>query len=172
MASLRPGKCYSKVKGRPFTRFSKRRPRKSYIKSVPASKIHHFEVGTKGDYGLTTYLVPNQDVQIRSNSLESIRVTISKNLANEVGEKSFFMKILTYPHHIIRENPMATGAGADRYSSGMRKSYGKPIGQAARVKAGQPIIMVKTHAGTEKGVKIALKRGAAKLSGTYKFVMK
>lgn len=170
--AIRPGKCYSQIKNKPFTRLSRRKPRQSYVKSVPASKIHHFEVGTKGDYGLTTHLISNQDVQIRSNSLEAIRVTISKNLARGVGEKSFFMKILVYPHHIIRENPMATGAGADRYSSGMRRSYGKPIGQAARVRKGQALVMAKTPAGSEKAVKMAFKRGTSKLSGTYRLEMK
>lgn len=40
----------------------------------------------------------------------------------------------------MRENPIAMGAGADRISDGMRLSFGRPIGTAARVSAGQKIM--------------------------------
>ena len=40
----------------------------------------------------------------------------------------------TYPHHVLRENKQATGAGADRVSQGMRCAFGKNVGTAARVK--------------------------------------
>ncbi len=172
MATLRPAKCYSNVKGKPYTRISKRKPRKSYVKGVPVPKIHHYEVGKKDDYGLTSYLISKQNVQIRSNALEAIRVTISKNLAKGIGEKQYFMKILVYPHHVMRENPAATGAGADRYSTGMRRSFGKVIGQTARIKAGQRIIMVQSPLGSEKAVKEALRRGSCKLTGSWKVEMK
>ncbi len=92
--ALRKGKCYSKISGRPYTRLSQRRPRKSYVKGVPASKIHHFEMGAKGDYALTAYLIAKDPVQLRSNCLESMRTAISKHLEKNLGEKSFFMKIL------------------------------------------------------------------------------
>ncbi|MBI4170413.1 MAG: 50S ribosomal protein L16, partial [Candidatus Aenigmarchaeota archaeon] len=31
---------------------------------------------------------------------------------------------------MLRENALATGAGADRFQSGMRQSFGKPVGTA------------------------------------------
>ena len=166
---LRPAKCYSKLKGKPYTRLSRRKPKKSYIKGVPVPKIHHYEVGVKkGDYPLTAYLVAKNGVQIRSNALEAIRVTISRHLASHIGEKAYFMKIMIFPHHIMRENPLATGAGADRYSTGMKRSFGKPIGQAARVRENQRIIMVKAPAKSEVAIKGAFRKAAAKLTGTYR----
>ena len=169
---LRPAKCYSKPKTKPYTRMSRRRPKNRYVKGFPLPKIHHFETGQKGNYALTSYLISKQASQIRSNALEAIRITISKNLAKGIGEKQYFMKILVYPHHVMRENPLATGAGADRYSTGMRRSFGKPIGQAARVRKDQRIVMVQSPAGSEKAVKEAFRRGAAKLTGSYRVEIK
>ncbi len=164
--SMRPGRCYSEIKNKPFTRISIHKPRKSYVKGVPASKIHQFEVGNvKGNFPLRMDLISGKDVQIRSNALESARMMVTKHLAKNLGETGFFLKILVYPHHVLRENSMATGAGADRFSQGMRQSFGKPIGQAARVNAGQSILMVRAPEKTEKIVKEALRRASAKLPG-------
>ena len=46
----------------------------------------------------------------------------------------YFFQLRIYPHHILRENPLAAGAGADRMSTGMKCAFGKPISVAARVK--------------------------------------
>jgi len=164
---LRPAKCYAKFDRKPYTRLSRRKPKKSYIKGVPIPKIHHYEVGKPGTYPVTAYLVSKDNVQIRSNALEAIRITISRHLATNVGEKSYFMKIMVFPHHIMRENAAATGAGADRYSSGMQRSFGKPIGQAARVRANQRVVMVKASIKSEAAIKAAFRKAAAKLSGHY-----
>jgi len=163
MATIRPGRCYSKVKGPAYTRVSKRRPRKSYAKGVPVSKIHQFEMGQKGDYEVKMNLIVSKPVQIRSNALESARVSMTKHLTKTIGDRKFFLKIRVYPHQILRENKMATGAGADRFSAGMRASFGRPIGQAARVKEGQIIATAEGPKGKEKEMKVALKRGAAKM---------
>ena len=40
---------------------------------------------------------------------------------------------------------MASGAGADRMSTGMKKSFGKNIGIAARVKVGQVLWTLKVN---------------------------
>ena len=171
MAGLRPAKCYAKPKGKAYTRMSRRRPKKSYIKGVPVPKIHHYEIGVKkGDYPVTAYLVAQEGVQIRSNALEAIRVTISRHLTKHVGDKAFFMKVMIFPHHIMRENAMATGAGADRYSQGMRRSFGKPVGRAARVSENQHVLTVKTNEGKYDVVKEAFRRASTKLPGLYKII--
>lgn len=171
MGTLRPARCYTKFANKPFTRYSKRRPRQSYVKGIPASKIHHFELGEKkGNFTDEYHLVSNQHVQIRSNALEAARVSCLKHLAKTLGEKGFFMKIRTFPHHILRVNAMATGAGADRFSQGMRKSFGSPTGQAARVKKMQKVITVRTN-GAYPHVKEAMKRAMSKLPGTYKIAI-
>jgi large subunit ribosomal protein L10e len=171
MGTLRPARCYTKFANKPFTRYSKTKPRQSYVKGVPASKIHHFEMGEKKvKFDSEYHLAANQQVQIRSNALEAARVSCLKYLAKTLTEKGFLLKIRTIPHHVLRINAMATGAGADRFSQGMRKSFGSPTGQAARVEKGQKVITVKTS-GAYAHVKEALKRASSKLPGTYKIVI-
>jgi large subunit ribosomal protein L10e len=167
---LRPGRCYHHLKKKAYTRISIHRPKISYVKGVPASKIHQFEVGKKGNYPLKAFLETSGDVQIRSNSLEAARVIATKYLTKHIGENEFFLKILVYPHHILRENSMATGAGADRFSEGMRHSFGKPIGQTARVKGKQRILVVEAPENSNEIVKEALSRAIKKLPGKCKVV--
>ena len=164
---LRPGRAYNKITKKPFTRISIHKPRRSYVKGVPVSKIHQFEMGAKGDYPLRFELVSKNNRQIRSNSLESARITALKHLSKKLGDGNFFFKVLVYPHHILRENSIATGAGADRFSQGMRRSFGKPIGQAARVKVGQRVMMVQAPKNSEKVVREALNRASKKLPGSF-----
>lgn len=171
--SIRPGRCYHHIKNKPWTRVSIHTPRRSYVKGVPVSKIHQFECGaTKlaDTFPLVYHLVSGRDVQMRSNCLEAARMAATKHLAGELGDAGFFLKILTYPHHVLRENALATGAGADRFSEGMRHSFGKPIGQAARIAEGQAIIMARVPAGKDGTVKEALRRAATKLPGSCRVV--
>jgi large subunit ribosomal protein L10e len=163
MATIRPGRCYSTLK-RPYTRVSKHKPRKSYVKGVPFPKIRSFEVGKpKPEYSVRAFLVTKKAVQIRHNALEAARISTNKTLESKIGLDMYFMKVLVFPHHVMRENPMATGAGADRYQTGMRLSYGKPIGTAARVKKGQNIIEVRVPPGKEAAAKRALKIASSKI---------
>ena len=172
MATLRPGRCYNKLANKPFTRYSKRRPKKSFVKGVPVPKIHHYDLGDRtGDFSNQYHITANKDVQIRSNALESARVSCLKYLSKHLGDKGFRLKIRVFPHHVIRQNSIATGAGADRFSQGMRRAFGKPIGQAARVKKGQKVFTVHTNPNSYKIVKEALRRAAMKLSGTWKIVI-
>jgi large subunit ribosomal protein L10e len=73
------------------------------------------------------------------------------------------LKIVPYPHAILRENKMIFGAHADRLQDGMRDAFGKPVGAAARVKPNQPIIEIGVNENGLEVVKVALKRGQAKL---------
>jgi ribosomal protein L16/L10AE len=43
------------------------------------------------------------------------------------------LKIVPYPHQIIREHKRVNVAQADRFQEGMKKAYGKPAAVAARV---------------------------------------
>jgi large subunit ribosomal protein L10e len=164
--ALRPMRCYHDIKRQPYTRVSKHKPRKSYVKGVPSSKLHHFETGNaKGDFKLKYAVVAGNPVQIRSNSLESARMMAAKHLAKQLSDNGFFLKILVFPHHVLREKALATGAGADRLSEGMRHSFGRPAGQAARVDAGQRIMMACVPEGKDEIVKEALRRATTKLPG-------
>jgi large subunit ribosomal protein L10e len=60
-----------------------------------------------------------------------------------------------YPHHILRENKTAAGAGADRLSSGMKHSFGVTIGRAAIVNSGKEIFFISCK--DEKTAQIAKK---------------
>ena len=78
------------------------------------------------------------------------------------------MKLRVYPQHVLRENKQATGAGADRVSEGMRLSFGKAVGTAARVAPGQEIFTVYTTPQYLAQVKTALRSGGHKLpSASY-----
>ncbi|MFH1978270.1 MAG: 50S ribosomal protein L16 [Candidatus Aenigmatarchaeota archaeon] len=171
MGGLRPARCYRKLE-RPNTRTSMRKPRKSYVKGVPDPKIHRFESGNRTrKFTKKMYLAVNNGVQIRNNALEAMRVAANKVLNEAFGTENYFMKILIYPHHVMRENPLATGAGADRFQTGMRKSFGKPIGLAARVKPSQNVLLVKYDDVTkETAIKRALKLASTKLPSSCKIV--
>lgn len=168
--SMRPGRCYRKPK-RPYTRVSQRRPRKSYVKGVPGSKIIKFETGDpRGDFEKSFELISKNHVQIRHNALESARTNANKHLAITLGKDGYFLKVLVYPHQVMRENALATGAGADRLQEGMRRSFGKPIGRAAIVEKEQCIMLVKVNADDVKVAKEALKRASHKLPCSSKIV--
>lgn len=160
--ALRPGRTTRTIK-RPWTRISKRVPKKSYVVGVPVSKIHQFEVGTKGEYNLTLSLFAQRAVQIRSNALESARIVATALLQKRLGN-NFFLKILIYPHQVLREKPIATGAGADRYSKGMGgRPFGKPAGVAVQVKAGQKLLELRINKENIEIGKVALKRFGYKI---------
>jgi large subunit ribosomal protein L10e len=167
---LRPGRTVRKIE-RPYTRVSKRVPRKSYVVGVPFPKIHQFEMGTKNaDYNLTLYLVVKNSVQIRHNALEAARIVSGKFLEKSLGT-NYFLKILHFPHHVVRIKPIATGAGADRYSQGMRQSFGQPEGTAVQIKSGENLIMLKIHKEHLEIGKIALRKFGLKIPTPIKIVI-
>lgn len=160
---LRPGRTVRKLE-RPYTRVSKKVPRKSYVVGVPFLKTHQFEMGSReGKFDIILYLVAERTVQIRDNAMEAARTVANKFLEKKLGTNYFF-KILLYPHHVIREKPIATGAGADRYSQGMRLSFGKPSGTAVRVRENQRILMLKISKENLDIGKQALRKAGLKIS--------
>lgn len=160
---LRPGRCYRRW-GRPNSRQSIRVPKKGYVKGVPKPKITGFELGKKADYDNVLYLMAERQVQIRHNALESARIVAVQMMEKNLGKgATFFMKVRVFPHHVLRENALATGAGADRFQSGMRQSFGKPVGTAARVRRGQKIMEVQVNTAGINVAKTALKKAAYKL---------
>lgn len=161
--TLRPSKCYRDIKNKPYTRISIHKPRKSYIKGVPASKIRQFEVNSPNQpLPVKGYLVTKRAVQIRHNALEAARIALNKELEKKLAGK-YFLKLLVYPYHILRENRVATGAGADRFQEGMRASYGIPVGTAARVREGQRLFEARVEEGKQDVLKKALDMARKKL---------
>ena len=168
---LRPGRCTRKIR-RPWTRISKKKPKKSYVVGAPGLRIHVFEMGNKKKkFNTAMHLVAERPVQIRDNALEAGRVTANKHLEKSLTPEDYFFKVLVYPHQVIREHTLATGAGADRFSMGMRKSFGKPKGRAAIIKEGQRILTVKMDKKNIKVGKLALHRADLKFPTPCKIVI-
>ena len=141
MARLRKFSAYQNLK-RPYTRFSKFK-KHNFVRARPVCRVVKFDMGNpnkKYDYCL--HLVAKKDTNIRDNAIESARQTSNRLLEKVCGKNQFHFKARVYPHHVLRENPLASGAGADRMSTGMAKAFGKPIGVAARVKIGQELFTV------------------------------
>ena len=169
--ALRPGRTTRTVK-RPWTRVSRRKPKKSYVVGVPHSRIHIFEMGNKTKkFDTKLYLISKKNVQIRDNALESARVVANKLLEREIGKENYFMKILLYPHQVLREHAMASGAGADRYSMGMRKAFGKPKGKAAIANNNQRIILLRINKKNLNVGKKALHRADTKIPTPCRIVV-
>lgn len=143
--ALRKASAYSKKKARPFTRTSRSKG-KAYIKVVPGVKIAKYTGGNERDFnsGKHTYtvrLMATERAQIRDNALEAARMYVIKIL-DEKAIGQYFLLVKVHPHHLLRENKTAAGAGADRLSSGMKHSYGIVIGRAAMVSPEQEIFFI------------------------------
>lgn len=157
MPNDRPASCYRYFDTPAYTR-------RKYIRGVPGSKIVKFDYGdTKGDFPALVRLVPLEAGQIRHNALDAARVIVTKAMSIGVGDTGYHLKIRTYPHQVLRENKMMAFAGADRLQDGMRRSFGKPCGTAARLRFLQPIIDVRVPADKRQVARDALKLACAKM---------
>jgi large subunit ribosomal protein L10e len=147
---------YRAVKGQAYTR-------KKFARGFPPPKIVKFTMGdTKGTFEVEAKLIALKRAQIRHSALEAARIATNRVLLEKLAN-DYLLQIRPYPHIILRENKMIFGAHADRLQQGMRRSFGKAIGTAARVEPNQTIITVKVKANAVETAKESLKRGSAKL---------
>lgn len=154
---------YREVKGAPYTR-------KKYIRGPPQSKIVKFTMGEpSSSYAYRLSLISKKRVQIRHNALEAARIAANRYLQEELGT-NFFLRILPFPHVVLRENKMLFVHHADRFQDGMRKAFGKPIGRAARVEPDQPVIAAYVDEDGVEAAKEALRRGGSKLPTPVRIV--
>jgi len=161
MARIRKFAAYRRLE-RPYTRISKFR-KKSFIRATPHKVMVKYNMGhptKKFSYKLN--LISKSSLQIRHNAMESARMTCNKLLEEGLGKTEYRLQFRPYPHHILRENPLAAGAGADRMSTGMKMSFGKPISAAARIKKGQILISLDVNKTSIDLAKRALKRAQYK----------
>jgi large subunit ribosomal protein L10e len=162
MAGRKPARMYRRIKSQSYTR-------REYMGGVPNSRITQFEMGyKKGDFPIEMQLVAENGVCIRHTALEAARIACNRTIQKKAGSQGYFMKIHIFPHEVIRENKMATGAGADRISSGMRNAFGKAVGTAARVRSGQVIITLKVGRANFKEAKIALWKAGLRIPTTFR----
>lgn len=158
----RPAKCYRLIS------------KKAYVKSrfcrgVPESKIAIHDLGNRKAnveaFSARINLVSAEKENISSEALEAARIAANKYMIKAVGKDNYHLRVCCQPIHILRINKMLTCAGADRLQTGMRGSFGKPYGRAARVFVGRHIISVRTKENFVKDAKEALRRAKNKLPG-------
>jgi len=173
MAKLRSWKAYRRLE-RPYTRFSKVR-NKAFVKSKPGKKVIKYHMGDlvngSDQFPIKVQMTSRDSVQIRANSLEAARTAISKKLDKQFGRTGYFFKIFPVPHHAIRENPLAAGAGADRLSTGMKHSFGKIIGTAAQVHKGDKLMELYVPDGYGEFARDLLRQSAKKLTARVSFTL-
>ena len=133
----KPAVMYRQVKGQAFTR-------RKYMGGVPNNRISQYDMGNlkETDFPIKVSLKVEDRVQIRHTALEAGRIAANRVMSKKAGVANYHLKVRVYPHIVLRENKLATGAGADRVSSGMRGAFGKNVGTAARMERNQPVMTI------------------------------
>ena len=156
----KPASMYREISKPPYTR-------KEYITGIPGSKIAQHKMGDiradPDEYPVQISLVVEEEIQIRHGAMESSRLSANRHLLKNLGEGNYKMILRKFPHHVLRENKQATGAGADRVSDGMRQAFGKPVGTAARIGAGERIFTIWCDVDQADVAKDALRRAYNKV---------
>jgi large subunit ribosomal protein L10e len=166
--SEKPASMYREISKPPYTR-------REYITGIPGSKIAQHQMGDRhrdaDDYPVQISLEIEEECQLRHGALESARLSANRHLIKELGEGNYRMILRKFPHHVIRENKQATGAGADRVSDGMRQAFGKPVGTAARIDARDRLFTIYCAVEQADAAKEALRRAYNKLSPPCRVVV-
>ncbi|MFQ3294297.1 MAG: large subunit ribosomal protein L10e [Halobacteriales archaeon] len=166
--SEKPASMYRDIEGPSYTR-------REYITGIPGSKIAQHKMGDgdadPDDYPIQISLVTEEAVQIRHGSLEASRLSANRHMLKEAGENNYKMILRKFPHEVLRENKQATGAGADRVSDGMRQSFGKIVGTAARIQKGDRIFTGWCSVEDADHLKEAFRRAYNKISPPARVVV-
>lgn len=160
----RPASIYREHPGQPYTRQSQKK-NDNFIKGAPAPRVTQYVQGAKGkEFDTAVVLNIEEDCCIRSEALEAGRIAANSYL-NKIfdPEEEYLLKILPYPHHVLRYHPLAGIAQADRYYEGMRKPFGRPIGRAAIVDKEQAIYRIHIDEEDIPEARKALERAGHKL---------
>jgi large subunit ribosomal protein L10e len=164
----RPSHCYRFCKNKPY-------PKSRFCRGVPDPKIRNFDIGKRRadveEFPITLHVVSRELEQISSEALEAARIQANKYMVKRANKEAFHMRIRAHPFHVLRINKMLSCAGADRLQTGMRQSYGKPTGTAARVRIGQILLSLRTKDTYVPQAKEALRRAKMKFPGRQIVVM-
>lgn len=117
--------------------------RKEYIQSYPPlpEGLRKFSYGnTKGTFPAKVSVVCLKNIQVSAKALESVRITITREL-KLLGEEKYLLKIKTIPFHVTRAHGLFM-AKAERYAKGMRQSFGRKMDRFARVKKGKVLLEI------------------------------
>jgi large subunit ribosomal protein L10e len=146
--------------------------RKEYMGGIPGSKIVRFTMGnTKKQFPYRLTLVTKKSGQILHNALESGRIAAMRHLERRLERENFLLKIIPFPHQVIREHKRVNVAQADRFQEGMKKAYGKPTAVAARVKRRDPIFIAEVEKKNVPEAKKALEKTSHKLPIPMKIIV-
>jgi large subunit ribosomal protein L10e len=164
----KPGSMYREISNPAYTR-------REYITGVPGSKIAQHNMGNLNshpdDYPVHISLRVEEECQVRHGALESARLSANRLMLKQVGQENYKMVLRKFPHHVIRENKQATGAGADRVSDGMRQSFGRPVGTAARIPRNDTVFTIYCDPADADVAKDALRRAYNKISPPCRVVV-
>jgi len=163
----RPARCCRFQKNKPYIK-------SRFCRGVPDAKIRIYDCGAKRTpvdvFPFVAHLVSDEKEQLTSCALEAARVACNKYLIKTTGKEGYHIRTRAHPYHVVRQNKMLSCAGADRLSSGMRGSYGKPMEMAARISIGDPIISVRAKDANAAHVIEALRRAKFKFPGRQKIM--
>ena len=152
---------YREITKPPYTR-------REYITGIPGSQIAQHNMGDlhadQDDFPVQISLIPEETCQLRHTALEASRLSANRHLLAEIGQGNYKMILRKFPHHVLRENKQATGAGADRVSDGMRQAFGMPVGTAARINAGEQLFTLWCDVADADVGKEAFRRAYNKIS--------
>jgi large subunit ribosomal protein L10e len=164
----KPASMYREISKPPYTR-------REYITGIPGSKIAQHKMGDRErdpeDYPVQMSLELEEECQLRHDALEASRLSANRYLISELGEGNYSMILRKFPHHVLRENKQATGAGADRVSDGMRQAFGKPVGTAARIDANERLFTLWCDVDQAEAGKEAFRRAYNKVSPPCRVVV-
>ena len=163
----RPARCCRFQKNKPYIK-------SRFCRGVPDAKIRIYDCGAKRTpvdvFPFVAHLVSDEKEQLTSCALEAARVACNKYLIKTTGKEGYHIRTRAHPYHVVRQNKMLSCAGADRLSSGMRGSYGKPMEMAARISIGDPILSVRSKDANGQHVIEALRRAKFKFPGRQKIM--
>lgn len=163
----RPARCIRFQKNKPYVK-------SRFCRGVPDSKIRIYDCGAKrmsvDAFPFVAHLVSGEKEQLTACALEAARVACNKYLVKTTGKEGYHIRTRAHPFHVIRQNKMLSCAGADRLSSGMRHSFGKPMELAARIAIGQCIVSVRSKDSNAHHVIEALRRAKFKFPGRQKIM--
>ncbi|MFX0098223.1 MAG: 50S ribosomal protein L16 [Candidatus Hodarchaeota archaeon] len=175
----RPWSCYrTHIDRKPYVK--KRGPRgKEFVHGGADPKIRIYDMGDikrnvgkePEDFDICIGVQILHTVLCSDGTLESARTSINRILRKYLGRAGFHLRIRPHPYRVYRENKMMAFAGADRLQSGMRGSFGKPIGRMALLKAGQILVEAHTNMKSLKIIRKALKTSCYKFPAACRLVI-
>ena len=146
--------------------------RKEYMGGIPGSKIVRFTMGnTTKQFSHRVKMITKKSGQILHNAFEAGRIASLRHLERRLERNNFMLKIVPYPHQVIREHKRVNVAQADRFQEGMKKAYGKPAAVAARVNRRDDIFIVEVEKENISEAKKALEKASHKLPIPMKIIV-